>query len=201
MKLTQILIREHQLIEQALNWLDDAARRAEADGSLPAQQATDAVTFLRGFGGQWHHRKEEICLLSAMADLGMSLDDGRIAAIQREHEQEDDLLRGIETMMDGAADGDQDALYQLARYAYAYVGLRREHIHRENDRLFTLADRLLNEDVQQQLLDALEKVEAEQRADPQWETCERIAEALADQSSAAVAAESDAAYQAACVGE
>jgi hemerythrin-like domain-containing protein len=77
-----------------------------------------------------------------------------------EHDVGRRLLPVIAIAIDRAAAGNADALRQFAGHALAYVELLRQHIVKEDQRLFPLVDHRLTEDDQAALQEAFADVES-----------------------------------------
>jgi hemerythrin-like domain-containing protein len=82
--------------------------------------------------------------------------------------------------LEGASSGDAVALRGFAAGARGYVQLLRSHIMKEDQILFPMADRLMDQSDQQALLDQFEVVESEHMGHGTHEKYLRIAESLAE---------------------
>jgi hemerythrin-like domain-containing protein len=149
---TEVLREEHRVILRALELLETAARRLDRGAPLPEGWLGDLVAWLRGFADRNHHAKEETALFPAMVKAGVPSLGGPIGVMLEEHERGRALIHGLES-------GDPSARAAAAR---EYVAMLREHIEKENDVLFPLADAVLDEAAQRALGRQFEGVEAEQ---------------------------------------
>jgi len=154
MKATDVLKREHRIIEQVLDCLEQMADRAASGEGFDRDNAADAVEFLRTSADRCHHGKEEDRLFPAMIDKGIPREVGPVAVMLAEH----DVGRAAIRSMTGAIDGDDAAAF--ARPAREYVALLREHIQKEDNILFPMADSVLG-DEQEALFAEFERFEAE----------------------------------------
>jgi hemerythrin-like domain-containing protein len=136
---TEILRAEHALILQALDLLEAAAGRAERGLATPEGWWAGLIAWLRAFADRNHHAKEERALFPAMAKAGVPAETGGpLAVMQEEHSQGRALIR---IMAQGEA-------RPRAVAARRYGELLRNHIDKENDVLFPLADELLDRTAQ-----------------------------------------------------
>jgi hemerythrin-like domain-containing protein len=150
---TGILMSEHRVIEKALACLERMADGFEAAGALNAEVAGDALEFLRTFADRCHHGKEEANLFPAMESKGLPVEVGPTAVMREEHR----AGRGhVRDMGDALARGSVPGFVGAAR---AYVELLREHIQKEDQVLFPMADKMLAPPEQDALLAAFERVE------------------------------------------
>ena len=144
---TADLRHEHEVILQALGVLERAADVLAAGQPLSESTLADLVQFLRTFADRCHHGKEEDQLFPAMRAKGMG---GTLAVFLDEHEEGRGYLR---TLASGASPAERAAA------ARRYVGMLREHIERENEVLFPLADGLFSAEEHGVLARAYEDVE------------------------------------------
>ncbi|MBI3569348.1 MAG: hemerythrin domain-containing protein [Gemmatimonadetes bacterium] len=143
MRATDILMEEHRVIERVLDALETAVRHL--DGQPPVRPGffLDASEFISGFADGCHHRKEEGVLFGALVDSGLPKDDGAIAMMLDEHEQGRAFNRAIRDGARRLEAGDAAAARPLATAARGYVALLRDHIAKEDEMLFPLADEMI----------------------------------------------------------
>jgi hemerythrin-like domain-containing protein len=143
---TADLRHEHEVILRALAVLERVADRFE---SKPVTDRTlrELVELLGTFADRCHHGKEEDQLFPAMRAKGLG---GTLAVFLEEHEEGRGYLRTLASGAPGA---------ERASAARRYVGMLRDHIQRENEVLFPLADGLFTPEEQGALARAYEDVE------------------------------------------
>ena len=180
MKPTDILSNEHRVIEQVLSCLEKMIEQTRSRQKLATQPARDAVTFFRMFADRCHHGKEEAHLFPAMEAKGFSRDTGPTGVMLREHDEGRAYVRGMDGAIEAAAAGDPEALRRFAEHGQAYIELLREHIQKEDHCLFAMADQAFEQQDQQSLLDAFQRVEAEEMGAGTHETYLKLANDLAD---------------------
>jgi hemerythrin-like domain-containing protein len=161
MGLTKILTDEHRVIEVVLNCLERMADEAGRTGKLDEVSANQAVDVIRTFADKCHHGKEENHLFAALVSKGMPREGGPVGQMLIEHAQGREFVKGMAGSISGAAAGDQQALQQFTRNATGYVQLLRAHIKKEDGVLFPMADRMLTEEDQKQLMRSFESVESD----------------------------------------
>ena len=135
MRATDLLMEEHLLIERALRMLVSLAERGKA-----GPEVASVLSFLSEFADGHHHAKEEKILFPAMEEAGFPSDDGPVAVMLHEHDMGRSLIGRLRELSqldsDAARAGFRDAATQ-------YAELLRQHIHKENEVLFRLADRAI----------------------------------------------------------
>ncbi len=178
MQATDILVEEHQVISRVLEALESAANSAE--GGQPVRPAFfyDAADFVRGFADGCHHRKEENVLFKAMAESGVPVTGGPIGVMLDEHEQGRQLTRVMRKAAQEWEGGNEASRSAAAQAAVSYVQLLRQHIMKENNVLFPLAERALSPGQQAKLADDFEHVEHEETGEGVHEKYLALAEAL-----------------------
>jgi hemerythrin-like domain-containing protein len=160
MKATEILMDEHRVIEKVLGVLERAATLAENGEPLRPGVFLDAADFIRDFADGCHHHKEEGVLFGAMVDAGVPQDGGPIAVMLAEHEQARQYTGAMREAAEQWASGNDEARSRAARAARDYAALLRQHIAKEDQVLFPLADRVIPAAKHEQLTQAFSDVES-----------------------------------------
>lgn len=177
---TRILMDEHRVIERVLACLEILADQGEQAGKIDAEPASDAVEFIRVFADAAHHGKEEARLFPAMEARGLPAHAGPTSVMRSEHEQGRHLVRHMDDALESAARGEAPAVEQFVGAARSFVLLLRDHIAKEDQVLFPMADGLLPPDEQQALLRAFEEADADYVASGTRARCLGIADALCE---------------------
>jgi hemerythrin-like domain-containing protein len=164
MRTTEILMSEHRVIERVLLCLEKIADAAEETGRLDAASARDAIAFLRTFADRCHHAKEEERLFPAMERFGLPRDAGPTAVMRKEHEIGREHVRRMAAAVDAFDKGAADAAGRFVVEARGFVELLREHIAKEDEVLFPMADRMLPAAVHDELLRGFEHAEEDMGA-------------------------------------
>ncbi|MBI2528324.1 MAG: hemerythrin domain-containing protein [Candidatus Rokubacteria bacterium] len=149
---TQILIEEHRVILHALDTLARGADHLRAGGALPDAWWEELVEWFRAFADRNHHAKEEAALFPALVKHGVPQEGGPVGVMLEEHRQGRALIVAM-------AAGDP---LQRADKARQYVILLRQHIDKENDILFPMADEALDDGAKRAVGRQFEAIKAEQ---------------------------------------
>jgi hemerythrin-like domain-containing protein len=155
------LRREHDAILQVLEVAEEAARRLDRGEDVPADTLAGLLEFLRLFADRCHHGKEEDLLFPLLEKKGLPRAGGPIGVMLDEHEHGRALIRQMAESAEAYARGDSVARHRWAEAARGYIDLLRQHIHKENNVLFMLAENLLTDAEQAELARAFERVEEE----------------------------------------
>ena len=172
MNATNTLMGEHRVIEQVLAVLEEIAACGERDGVIDTAAARDALDFFRTFADGCHHAKEERHLFPLLEARGLPREGGPTGVMLGEHDLGRELLARMVAALDGKSDENYVVGWQLSETpigeawvagfdvpARAYVRLMRDHIRKEDERLFQMADRLLGADDDDALVRAFDAAE------------------------------------------
>lgn len=140
---TEVLTAEHRIIETVLKALEKLARAGETSSLGDWSKAID---FLRNFADKCHHLKEENLLFPALEERGIPREGGPIGMMLAEHTEGRGYVRAM------AAALESNSRQILCREATAYIRLLREHIMKEDEVLFQMADSVLSAEDQHRLL-------------------------------------------------
>jgi len=121
-----------------------------------------ALDFIRHFADQCHHLKEEKILFPALEAHGIPNDGGPIGMMLLEHEEGRSYVGAMFDALGKVAAGDPSAQAALVDNAKRYLRLLHEHIQKEDDILFRMAEEVIPEDEQRQILESFETHEADE---------------------------------------
>ena len=184
MQAIDVLMQEHRVIEQVLDALDSAAARLARGEAVPARFFLDAADFASGFADGCHHRKEEGVLFPTMKQHGAQAGGGAIEVMLDEHEQGRKYVRQLREAARQLDAGDSSAARRVIAAARGYVALLRDHIAKEDEMLFPLADELIPASAQADVLAAFEEVEEAESDAPSHEQLLELAERLTHEAAA-----------------
>lgn len=152
MRATEILKNEHRVIETVLDCLEVIVARALTEGKLEADAASQALDFLKAFADGCHHAKEEGFLFPMLERKGFQRDGGPTGVMLHEHAIGREEIAAMAQSLEEAALGRPESLRRFAAHARTYIDLLRQHIFKENQVLFPMADRALTSADQETLL-------------------------------------------------
>ena len=163
MKALDLLRDDHQLIERALAALAMATVQLERGEAVRPGLFLGVVEFLEGFVHRLHYRREEGVLFPAMERAGAARGAGPLGAAIREHEVSRITTRAMRAQADRWKGGDDAAREDVANEARRYVSLLKQHIAREDQLIFPMAEDMIPEEDHFQLLDDLVQLEGDGR--------------------------------------
>jgi len=158
---TEVLRKEHDAILSMLEATEEVARRWDAGERVEPEILDGLLEFFRLFADRCHHGKEEELLFPLLEQKGMPRSGGPIGVMLSEHEEGRALVRQMAEAAAEYRQGVADAGQRWAAAAKQYIALLREHIAKENNILFVMAERMLTPEEQGTLATSFEKVEIE----------------------------------------
>ncbi|HQH27352.1 MAG TPA: hemerythrin domain-containing protein [Oligoflexia bacterium] len=162
MRATDILKEEHQVILRVLHCLAAAAKDAERTKKLDTDSIRKSLEFFRGFADACHHGKEEAQLFPVLGINNVSCTPATRHILLAEHEEGRGYVRAMAENLEKYEMGDTTALPRITTLATRYIEHLTQHIHKEDECLFPMADSRLSAAEQEDLLKAFEKVEREE---------------------------------------
>jgi len=139
---TESLRKDHKLIEKVLQALSATIKLLKDGKQIPEQILLPTLDFTQNFTDVCHHGKEEEALFPALEKSGMPTSMGPIHMMLIEHKRTKEIAEHI-----GLAskkylkNGDSAYLIETLEL---YVQHVTEHLWKENNRLFMMADTRLN---------------------------------------------------------
>lgn len=144
MTATTELRSEHNHILAMIACLRAACAAAEQGDRFDGESFRKGLDFIRNYADAWHHAKEEDLLFPALEVAGMPRDGGPVAVMLHEHVLGRTYVRQIAEHLEAATSGDEEARATVLRFTLAYADLLTQHIQKENNILFNMADQFLD---------------------------------------------------------
>jgi len=119
----------------------------------------EGVELIRNYADGLHHAKEETLLFPLMGERGFPTGAGPIAVMLHEHTLGRDYVKGISENIQLLKEGDLSALNMIHLNIHGYCELLQNHIYKENNMLFRMADNALSDSDQQSLIVQFEQLE------------------------------------------
>lgn len=159
MKATSTLKKEHEAIRLMLKIMEAACIKFETEKKVHVADVDEIIDFLKVFGDQCHHGKEEQILFPCLEQAGVPREGGPIGVMLAEHEQGRSYIRNMSLALTDYEDGFVTGLNALVENYRAYIELLEQHINKENNVLFAMADKILSEETQDKLYEEFEELE------------------------------------------
>lgn len=157
---THQLRHEHRVIEQAMRALEGMCFRMRAGSSVPDEELTKLLDFIRNFADGIHHAKEETYLFPALKQIGINGEDGALAFLRSEYRTERELLselaQAVARYRRNPAAG-ENFVEAALQYHSHLIG----HMQQEESILFRLAEEMLDDEIKGSLILAFGAKDAE----------------------------------------
>tara|TARA_B100000029_G_scaffold166844_1_gene163039 strand:- start:382 stop:960 length:579 start_codon:yes stop_codon:yes gene_type:complete len=155
---TTSLRHDHKLIEKVLDALDTTIKLLKDGKQIPEEILLPTLDFTQNFTDVCHHGKEEEALFPALEKAGMPTNMGPIRMMLIDHERTKEIVTHIaKSSKKYLESGISNYLIESLEL---YVQHVTEHLWKENNRLFMMADARLNyaaKDIDKNLNDVEEK--------------------------------------------
>jgi hemerythrin-like domain-containing protein len=123
------------------------------------EHISSIIDIIKNFADGLHHAKEENLFFPALALKGFSAQQGPVAVMLHEHAEGRSYVKGITENLELYSKGDKSAKVGMYQNMRGYAELLVNHIGKENNILFRMADKVLSEKEQNDLLSGFETVE------------------------------------------
>jgi hemerythrin-like domain-containing protein len=157
---TQILRQEHESILKMLDAAEQAAIRIEGGGRVRRETLSGVSEFFRLFADLCHHAKEEDILFPWLESHGMPRAGGPTGVMMHEHVEGRAFVRRMAEASE-ACNWGEDSQKNWAEAARGYIALLRQHIFKENNILFVMAENMLSPEEQESLAGKFAAAEVE----------------------------------------
>jgi hemerythrin-like domain-containing protein len=153
---SQDLIHEHTAILIALNVIEKMCLNVQNNNKeTDYKDIEDIIGFLKVFADKCHHGKEEDFLFPELEKVGIKNKNGPIGVMLAQHRQGREFIKQMqESIVNKVINKNK-----FVDSASSYVYLLRNHIEKEDTKLFPLSDVKLSESTQLELLKDFKKLE------------------------------------------
>lgn len=179
MSATDILRHEHEVVMLALTGAEKLANNIISTGNVDIDKIRKFIDFSKHFTDGCHHIKEEKFLFPKLVENGFDGVSGPIGVMLYEHQEGRKFIRNMSDIVSDNDEPDKTETDLLASNLKNYIYLLRNHIYKENEILFNMADNALRPEIQEELVQSFNKVEAEDVGDGEHEKYHQIAHELA----------------------
>jgi len=154
MKTTAIqqMTAEHRHIETVIQFLQGAVAALEQPKSLPVGPLREAVEFLRVYADQRHHQREEALFFPLLVKRGVPPQGCPIGGLNNDHAKGRAFASALEEKISAYEQQQPGAAAALRQTLQEVIQLYRHHLWMEDAMVFPMAERLLSEADNQELL-------------------------------------------------
>ncbi|OGO78472.1 MAG: hypothetical protein A2Y23_05070 [Clostridiales bacterium GWB2_37_7] len=160
MKSTDILRNEHIYIKKVLAGIRKQCIEIVNGSKVDFEIFEEIIDFVRSFADKYHHQKEENHLFNIMSEqLAKDIGTGPILGMLSEHDFGRAFIYELEQALKRHKDGDMDARVDIIGNAIAYEQMLLRHIDKEDNAIFSLAERSLDPSILSMLDKDFEDIE------------------------------------------
>jgi hemerythrin-like domain-containing protein len=153
---SQQLLAEHEVILEVLGAAQAEAQQIQRGRPIDENRVRDILDFSRNFTDRCHHGKEELYYFpAAQAYVGPRL-YGIVGEFEIEHAFARSIIAELTYLLNGNAD---DVSKRIAERLSVYASLLRNHIQKENERLYQRTPGILPATEEQALLLGFDEIE------------------------------------------
>lgn len=150
---TQILSKEHQNILKIVSVLLRECDAIEAGKNLDKAFFEKAIDFIKNYADEFHHAKEEDILFVELNRNEEQMHCNPIEQMLYEHNLGRNFVKGLR---EGVEENNKVKILENAR---GYAHLLQDHIFKEDNILYPMADEALDQQTQKSILEKFEQAE------------------------------------------
>lgn len=174
MRPTEDLVREHGDILAMIQVVREMVRRLDEGQRVEPDHIEKAIYFIRNYADKYHHAKEEDLLFPAMHEAGVPKEGGPIGVMLEEHDEGRGYVNTAAEALAQYRAGDAAAGTVIAGNLRNYAGLLEQHITKENQVLYPIADSHIGPPGQAELRWSFDHVNAKPEMQMECDRCKAI---------------------------
>lgn len=148
MNAIEIMNEEHRYIKRMLKVVRKACLDILKGGDINYDDFSLIINFIREYSDEHHHKKEEKILFNEMVKyLGEIADNIINHGMLVEHDLGRSYVRALSESIEKLKNGDEEAKLDIIANAISYTHLLEGHIDKEDNAVYTLAQRQLDKDI------------------------------------------------------
>jgi len=167
---TENLMKEHQLILKYIDLMERYADLGLKDlsTSILFEKADYFIQFIHEFADHFHHAKEEEILFRYLEVPGVLTHCNPIPQMLLEHNKAREFVRNMENAIQTTA------LNELAVNMGQYASFLKEHIYKEDNILYPMAERGLSDEAKSSLLQDYTETDTRLNSSDIWRKFETL---------------------------
>lgn len=139
MNITQVLSEEHQNILKVIDGVLNECNEIEGGKDLEKSYFAEVIDFIKNYADAYHHAKEEDILFKAMLENVENMHCNPIPVMLHEHDEGRHYIKNLE---EAIANTNKEQILSNSR---GYCLLLRDHIYKEDNVLYPMAEEALSE--------------------------------------------------------
>ncbi len=151
---TNILSEEHQNILRIINVILKECNDLEQGKNLEKSFFEKAIDFIKNYADTFHHAKEEDILFKVMCESTGRMHCNPIPVMLHEHETGRQYVKGMEESLK------ENNKQKIIENAQGYAYLLQDHIYKEENILYPMAEQSLDEQQRERILKMYDEAES-----------------------------------------
>lgn len=147
MKAIEILVKEHDSILKVIE-ITQKMLNTNDPSKVNLNHIDSIIDFIKNFADKYHHLKEEDVLFMEMEKHGMPREGGPIGVMLHEHDEGRKYIKQAVEAIKQLKAGNITAFQGIKDNLLNYCTLLTNHIYKENNILYPMAERFLPVDIQ-----------------------------------------------------
>ena len=156
---TEILSLEHENILKFIDALLKKCEVMEKKKEIDSDFFEKAIDFIRNYADKFHHAKEEDILFKELCKDTVEMHCNPVEQMLYEHDLGRNFVKGIE---EGLKKNDMGKIIKNSK---GYADLLREHIYKEDNILYPMAEQSLGKAIKTKMLKEFERIEKSKNKD------------------------------------
>jgi len=161
---TEVMVKQHANISRMLKVIKESCCAILEGAEIDQQEFAEILDFIRRYADGHHHRREELVLFPEMVD---HLEEVASIIIKHGMLVEHDLIRAHVRALDEALklyaqEPKTEYKLQVLTEAMAYANRLQQHVEKENNVVYPLADRGLSDDIKAKIDQTVKDMEQEE---------------------------------------
>ena len=140
MKAIEILVKEHDSI---LRMIDVTQHLLSDKSTVNIDHVEQIIDFVKNFADKYHHLKEEDVLFMELEKHGMLREGGPVGVMLSEHDEGRNYIKLASKAVAEYKQGNTNALTDIESNLLNFCTLLTNHIAKENNILYPMAERML----------------------------------------------------------
>jgi hemerythrin-like domain-containing protein len=149
---TRILSEEHQHILKVIDVVLEECEQLEKGKEINARFFQNVISFIKNYADGFHHAKEENVLFKTMLEDTGNMHCNPIPVMLHEHDEGRAYVKGMEEALQS------DDVIKLTENASGYCYLLQEHIFKEDNILYPMAEEGLSDEQKQRVEELYQNV-------------------------------------------
>jgi len=179
LKSIQDMIFEHENVSRMLKVMRKYSYAVLQGKDIDYKDFYKIIDFIRNYTDGYHHAKEEDILFKRMGEeLSKLADNGAITGMLIEHDMARLYVSNLEKALVEYEKGNDEARLDIIANTICYGDLLTRHIDKENNVIYKFAERMLPDEVKEEIDKKSEEVDREAKENQVQEKYLRLLEEL-----------------------